>query len=215
MDMKAYGDWPGHSNRVFCVKFNPMSPYILLSAGWDNTMQVYDLRIKGPVQSIYGPHICGEAIDFKNDVTVLTGSYRGDDAIQLWDLRTYKPYKCLLWEGGWVDPISEEEKQDMLLRGPLSPSKRRPHPAPFLYCAQFNKRKDTILVGGAGNNEVRVFDYESGNLMCNISEMERSVLSMDCANTQEAFCFGSSDSCLRVMDFVDSASYVESPTKVP
>lgn len=28
----------GHSNRVFCVKFNPADPHMLASGGWDNTV---------------------------------------------------------------------------------------------------------------------------------------------------------------------------------
>ena len=75
--LKERGDFPGHSNRIFSVKFNPFNPNILFSAGWDNTMQIYDIREKGPVGSIFGPHVCGDAIDVRFDgYTVLTGSYR-------------------------------------------------------------------------------------------------------------------------------------------
>ena len=50
---------------------------MLSSGGWDNTVQIYDIRKKGPVGSIYGPHICGDAIDYYNDgFTLMTGSYR-------------------------------------------------------------------------------------------------------------------------------------------
>ena len=31
---------PGHSNRVFSLKFNPDDPNLLVSGGWDNTVQV-------------------------------------------------------------------------------------------------------------------------------------------------------------------------------
>jgi len=77
LKMKQKGDIPGHSNRVFCVKFNPIDPNILFTGGWDNTVQIYDIREKGPVSYIFGPHICGDTIDVKNDgMTLLTGSYR-------------------------------------------------------------------------------------------------------------------------------------------
>ncbi len=82
MKLKEKGEQPGHSNRIFCVKFNHLQPNQLISGGWDNTMQIYDIREKGPVASIYGPHICGESLDFRNDgYTVLAGSYRHDDAL--------------------------------------------------------------------------------------------------------------------------------------
>lgn len=34
---------PGHSNRIFSVKFHPEDPNLVLSGGWDNTVQVSDL----------------------------------------------------------------------------------------------------------------------------------------------------------------------------
>lgn len=34
----------GHSNRVFCVKFSPTDPHTIVSGGWDNTVQIYDIR---------------------------------------------------------------------------------------------------------------------------------------------------------------------------
>lgn len=47
--LKALGDCEGHSNRIFCLKFNPYNPNLILSGGWDNTVVINDLREKGPV----------------------------------------------------------------------------------------------------------------------------------------------------------------------
>lgn len=77
LEMQGNSKWPGHSNRIFCVKFNPYDGNILATGGWDNCVFIYDIRKKGPIECIYGPHVCGEAIDFKKDGhTLLTGSYR-------------------------------------------------------------------------------------------------------------------------------------------
>ena len=100
LNMKEHGDFPGHSNRIFSVKFNQMQPNMVISGGWDQTIQINDLREKGPVASIYGPHVCGDAIDIRNDgVTLLTGSYRQDDALQLIDLRVMKICRTYEWDG--------------------------------------------------------------------------------------------------------------------
>jgi WD40 repeat protein len=56
------------------------------------------------------------------------------------------------------------------------------------------------LAGGAGGNQVRIFDYETGNIVCKISELERSVLCMDVSKVSNLFAFGSADSCVRIMD---------------
>jgi len=57
-----------------------------------------------------------------------------------------------------------------------------------------------ILTGGAGKNQVRVFDYATGEIICIVSDMEKSVLCMDVAKSTNSFAFGSADSCLRIMD---------------
>jgi WD40 repeat protein len=37
--MKEGGDdMPGHSNRIYCIKWNPNSKSILASGGWDKTV---------------------------------------------------------------------------------------------------------------------------------------------------------------------------------
>ena len=34
---------PGHSNRIFSIKFNKADPTILASAGWDKNVIIWDL----------------------------------------------------------------------------------------------------------------------------------------------------------------------------
>ena len=77
---------PGHSNRVFSVKFHPLDENMVLSAGWDNTVQIWDLRVEGAVRNIFGPHICGDSMDIDCDGgEILTGSWRPEEQLQLWD----------------------------------------------------------------------------------------------------------------------------------
>ena len=38
LKMKELGQLPGHSNRVFCVRFNPYDSNMVASGGWDNTV---------------------------------------------------------------------------------------------------------------------------------------------------------------------------------
>jgi WD40 repeat protein len=40
------GITPGHSNRIFSVKFDPKDDNTLLSAGWDNTVQVEQWQLQ-------------------------------------------------------------------------------------------------------------------------------------------------------------------------
>lgn len=38
LKMKESGELPGHSNRIFCVKFDPNVENRIASGGWDNTL---------------------------------------------------------------------------------------------------------------------------------------------------------------------------------
>jgi hypothetical protein len=40
---------------------------------------MWDLRVKKNVGQIYGPNICGDAIDSLEDGSIITGAWRGRD----------------------------------------------------------------------------------------------------------------------------------------
>jgi len=44
--------------------------------------------------------VCGDTIEIRNDgYTMVTGSYRVDDCIEVWDLRMFKRTRVIPWEG--------------------------------------------------------------------------------------------------------------------
>jgi COMPASS component SWD3 len=100
----------GHTSRVFSLKFSTAEPFLLLSAGWDNTVQFWDLRAGETVASIMGPHICGDALDVSGDGhELLTASWRPNKPLQIWDMRTREllstlPYRQCVEEFGKSDP---------------------------------------------------------------------------------------------------------------
>jgi len=82
-----------HSNRIFSVCFHPLESDIILSGGWDNTIQIWDTRAsgagRGAVRSMFGAHLCGDALQVTTDGNyVISGSWRPDDALQVWDYRS-------------------------------------------------------------------------------------------------------------------------------
>ena len=74
----------GHSNRVFSVQFHPHDTNVLISGGWDNTIQFWDRRAGCSVRRIFGPHICGESLDFSpSGDRILAGAYAKRDNLQV------------------------------------------------------------------------------------------------------------------------------------
>merc|ERR1719198_1398177 len=88
----------GHSNRVFSLKYHPEHPNIILSGGWDNTVQIWDTRRGHSVRSLWNCYLCGDAVDFSaTGNEVLTGSWRTENALQIWDFGTGAPVENVEW----------------------------------------------------------------------------------------------------------------------
>lgn len=87
LERGIYSHSIGHSNRIFAASYKPDDNNILVTAGWDNTVLVWDLRENKAVKTIYGPHVAGSALDISND-TILTGSWRSQDGLECWDFKT-------------------------------------------------------------------------------------------------------------------------------
>lgn len=106
---------------------------------------------------------------------MLTGSYRQDNVLELWDLRTFKKSRDIGWEGPKTNETlenqmdearlleDEERKEESPQKDNMSPRKQaleaataskitRYNPAPFIYAAMFNTKQDIIMAAGAGAN---------------------------------------------------------------
>lgn len=169
---------PGHSNRIFALKFLLTDSNILLSGGWDSSIYIWDIREKKSVGSLHGPNISGDALDFKND-EILAGSLRNVDNLELWDFKTRKRIRSLQWDYG-----KNEEN--------------------YIYAAQFSKNdkingNETILAGSSGSNEVKLFDCNNGyRTICNITGFEKACYTVDYGNISNIFAFSGADGVIYV-----------------
>ena len=152
-------DLPEHSNRIFAVKFSKKDPNLLLSAGWDNTILLYDLRAKEVQNYLYGPHVCGDGLDLKEDL-LLTVSWEKEDQIQLFDLRNNKKI------GVFQMKLNEDAKNSL-------------DNVSYLYSCRFNPVNTTFCVTGSNKNYLRIYDYSNLNYD-NITEQKiKSILNLD------------------------------------
>lgn len=83
---------------------------------------------------------------------------------------------------------------------PNSPLRKK-GPAPSIYCTMFSRDQNTIYAGGAGANEMRAFDYHSGNLLFKLTDMDRAIISLDLSYNGKSMVFGSQDATMRIVDF--------------
>lgn len=97
-----YTNKPGHTNRIFSVCFNSDDPNLIASAGWDSTVIVHDIRDKGPIAGMLGAYVCGDAVEFTGK-DIITGSWRNEHQLQLWDARKADKVKDIDWDGEHFD----------------------------------------------------------------------------------------------------------------
>ncbi|TNV77896.1 hypothetical protein FGO68_gene9685 [Halteria grandinella] len=108
MTLKAGGvGLPGHSKRIFSLKFDYGNENVLYSGGWDDAIYVNDLREGGAVGVVLGPHISGDAIDVKGNL-LIAGSYRNERNLTLFDLRfPTKPLQHIDMDTSSINHFSE------------------------------------------------------------------------------------------------------------
>lgn len=171
----------GHSNRVFSLKYHPEDPNIVLSGGWDNTVQVWDTRRGHSVRSIWNCYLCGDAVDFStNGSQMLTGSWRTENALQIWDFGTGKCVENVEW------------------RSASSQS------ACMLFTAQFSKdpANSMIVAGGSQDNEAKFFHRlaDKTTAFGAMINLPKPVFSTDFSPSSNLAAVGSADGQVRVVE---------------
>lgn len=157
------------------LKYHPTDENIILTGGWDNTVQIWDTRTDHAVRRIYGPHICGEALDMDGDV-ILTGSWRPNKQLQLWDYGSGELIEDLPW-----------------------PAQTGSQPC-ALYAAQFNQSKQLIGAGGSGANEAKIIDRASGKVLGSVTGLERAVYTMDFSQDDKTAALGTGDGSIYILN---------------
>ncbi len=185
--------FPGHSNRIFSVIFNKESSNMLVSGGWDNTIQIYDVRERNIVGSVYGPHICGDAIDIKGN-KLLTASWSTENQIQIFDLRMLKVESIIDWSH-------------------LEGANKKGTYAYTCQFAKFRNESNMFAIGGSSDNLFASLDYEKNNKIteeelnkniklnmksCNLS---KSVYSIDFSNKAREFAVGTSTGDIYIVKY--------------
>ena len=138
---------------------------------------------ENPISYLYGPLICGEAIDIKDNY-ILTGSWRDNQQIELWDMRKLQILKKI----NWVYEKPEEKS--------------------YIYSVQFSKFTDNyIIAGSSGLSEIRIFqckndetfDYECVE---KIQDLKRSIYTLDFCHETNTFVFGDGEGHVGIVDIL-------------
>ncbi|XP_035216954.1 ribosome biogenesis protein WDR12 homolog [Stegodyphus dumicola] len=137
----------GHTMRVFALRYHPTNKNELLSGGWDDTVQFWDVRDPIAIRKIYGPHICGNGIEFLGDNKVVTASWRKQDPLQVWDYGS----------GKLIQNINPDELTS------------------FLYFCRYVESEAYFLVGGSHKNILRIIDVNTRTTLGSVRNLKGAV----------------------------------------
>ena len=131
----------GHSNRIYALRYHPTQASVLFSAGWDNTLLVWDVRAGRTIRTLYGPHVCGDAVDVCGGAgdgrRVVVGSWRQSGGLEVWD---------------WVEGKVVEQVEYNRGSEPGGAGK-----AEMIYAAACGGVKgEWMAAGGCGSNDAKV-----------------------------------------------------------
>ena len=157
------GEDPG-AQRVFCLKW--FDQHTIISGGWDNKITVWDTRSMHSVRELFGPHICGDSIDVRENI-IVSGSYHIKDQLQVWSL-----------ENGTNIHTLTLEKQG---------KKCMP------YAVQFCKPEGYIFaIGGIGSGEIYFYNAMTMELVNTLTGIQKTVYSIHRNNQKLAIAIGNS-----------------------
>lgn len=162
-----------HSNRIYSCRFTSGHTShidnLIISAGWDRTMQLWDLRAPGPpVKSYFGVYLAGDALDCVG-TDIVTASFRPTSQVQIWDLRFGSEAKDV---EAYNDGISHE-----------------------FYTAQFSGNRDInphfntmqsdehacfLVAGGTGSSSLKILDHRrQDEVAVVINDLTGGVVALD------------------------------------
>eukprot|EP00112_Aurelia_sp_Birch-Aquarium-sp1_P010095 Seg2174.2 transcript_id=Seg2174.2/GoldUCD/mRNA.D3Y31 product="Vegetative incompatibility protein HET-E-1" protein_id=Seg2174.2/GoldUCD/D3Y31 len=164
----------GHCRKILALRFHPEDKDILLTAGWDHAVKIWDIRTDGVVRTIRGPFVCGDGLDVLGD-EILTGSWLANNALQVWDYGSGKIIEEIPF------PVTDHQGQ-------------------FLYCARF-WNSQTIVAGGSGSNDVKIIERLSKEVIDTLSGENHCVQAMDISQKAQKIIMGTSANILKSATF--------------
>ena len=164
-----------HKNRVYAVKFDYVDQNLLLTAGWDETLILWDIRVKKSVNYIYGPLICGDSLDSFNN-TILTGSWREENQVETWDIRTLKK----------INTFRSKYNEKGLV-----------------YAAKFGKfNSEYLFTGTTSLPQINLFNSLNGSQLENYNDIKQGIFTIDSCFKRNSIVAGGGDGKILIFDIL-------------
>ena len=150
------------------------------------------------MRAIYGPHVCGGALDITADgSTVLTGSWRAEDQLELWDFSSGKRLEVIPWRRAGL-----QEPHCLLYSARFSSAHRDPLIAAGGSCGAAHEGEAKIIEGGTLQDEDRKIEKRCAGTLTKFTCLSVSFAS----ETSGLVACGGSDGRVRVLRVLPAAA---------
>ena len=182
-------------------------------SGWDNTIQFWDVRTGYSSRSIFGPHLCGDALDVQpvTGAEILTGSWtESPNALQRWDYGTGKLLEDIPWNGqpavnaaapaAAAAPPADASSSSSSAAAAVATHSPSSAESCMLYSASYSPDGTLIVAGGAGNglNQAKLFSTVTGAPIERVS-FQHALYSLAFAPNGALLAFGGVDTDITVV----------------
>ncbi|XP_041976972.1 uncharacterized protein LOC121731556 isoform X2 [Aricia agestis] len=172
-----------HVGQVCAVSAHPEREHTFASAAWDNTLRIWDARVKiGCMMTFEGVNVCGDSIDLHRDYC-LVGSWQPTEALTVWDLAAKKRLNIIRVQNRRPDVDGE-----------------------YIYACrywrsyEFNRKGKYGIIGGSGTNCVEVINLHNRYIAASYPT-PRSVLAI--ASHGDRIAFGGTAPVFSIVTFHD------------
>lgn len=123
--------------------------------------------------SIFGPDISGDSLDVHGDM-IVTGSKRNKDTVQIFSISRRQLIQNVDWEA----------------------TTKKDFDAGYALATKFSKPKPNLIFsGGAGKNEIKIFENNidgsaTMKILGTVSDLESPCLCIDASKNGESIVFG-------------------------
>jgi WD40 repeat protein len=196
------GKCEGHALRVVSLCAHPEKPELIISAGLDRHVLLWDIRASGdhPSGCIYGPELLGDAVDINRDGnSLLVGSHRSKNPIQIFDIRKLH------------DPTLEDEDTPVTSYSWRGNEDRAEGAGQYTSSLIFSVGWDaweskTIVAAGENENLARVYDRSTADpeeplrVIGTLRGKEQAFWSSAVSTDGRNVAVGSADGAVCIMD---------------